>query len=181
MIKNTHLEETLNHLITLENIISKEIRSIHGNRNHLKKIVPNSIAEISKKQNTTLKFTDKLKSTFMESAVIALLATFEKVLFVKYLETSGHLRSVVKNHSDTSISFYKSRERFIKSDVDKLHHIIGILDGHISADNLERLKEIKENRDYFSHGKRFPSPPRSMNFEIREIAINLDLILQELK
>ena len=93
--------ETFNYLATIENILQKETRQVSGNKSYVDKIVPEHLLGIfSHKLPKAEAFSDNLNKTFYESAVIALISIFERIVFSKYRTSYGKIRTVVKENSD---------------------------------------------------------------------------------
>ena len=180
-IKNEDLRNVFHYLSTIENIIEKEIGMVNGNKSHLDKIVPEDIKRVySLKQARASDFVSNLAEINYESALITLVATFEKIVFAKYRTSYGEIRSVVNTHTPDTMDYYSSRESFVNDGIDKLSGIIHLIESRLSTELVDKLKKIKEHRDYIAHGKRF-SLPSSVNFSLEEIVVTLDNIVTEIQ
>lgn len=180
-INNEDLSETYNYLATIDNIIQKEARQIRGNKYYIDKIVPEQLSKkYSQKDKTALTFSDNLTRTAYENSVVSLVATFERVVFAKYRTTYGTLKNVVSTNAVKPLDYYKSREKFINDNIDRLSGIIYLIEGHITNDLLQKLKQIKDHRNYIAHGKRDVAPP-SIELKLDEMAKVLDEVIQEIE
>src|SRR6185437_14583364 len=174
VINNEELRDVYHYLATIENIILKESRHIKGNKSYVDNIVPEVLTKIySQKLEKAINFSDNLMRVCYENSVVALLATFEMVIFAKYRSSYGKIRNVVKEHSSKPLDYFKAREKFVNDSIDKLHAIIELIEGHIDIDLQKKLAMIKDQRDYIAHGKRFGKAP-IINLSITEIAETLD-------
>jgi hypothetical protein len=180
-INNEDLRDTFNYLSTIDNILQKEVRQISGNKHYIDKIVPEQLAKVySQKEKTALMFADNLTRTAYENSVVSIVATFEKVVFAKYRTSYGTLRNIVSASAVRPLDYFKSRENFINDSIDRLSGIIYIIEGHISNELLQKLKQIKDHRNYIAHGKRDVAPP---DFELKldEMAKVLDEVIREIE
>jgi hypothetical protein len=181
ILNNEKINDAFNYLKTIEKILINETNRIEGDKAHLDKIVPKNIQGLySKKFDRAKDFSDNLKNTFYESCTINLLAVFENIVFAKYKTTVGTIRGVVSNHSVKPLDYFKSRERFIKDDLDGLQSFINLLEGYIDTELFKDLKRIKEQRDFLAHGKRFDKiPPLLMTID--DVAAILDKVISEIE
>jgi len=180
-LNNGEIRDSYNLLATIENIITKEVKTIEGNRFHLDKLVPENIVKVySSKMRDAQYFTTNLSKTFYESSVISLVASFEKIVFAKYKTSYGEIKNVVGTHVPKTLDFYKSREKFVNGEMDKLHSILALIEGQVDDVLLDKLKKIKDQRDYLAHGKRFGVAP-AINMKLSEIAETLDRIITEIE
>ena len=180
-INNVDLKNVYHYLATIDNVIQKEIRQVNGNKSHLDKMVPEQLSQVySMKQKTALMFVDNLTRTTYENSVISLVATFERVVFLKYRTSYGTIKTVVNTHSIKPLEYFNSRERFINDSIDTLSGIIYLIDGIIDNELLNNLKIIKDHRNYIAHGKRDSEPP-AVEFSIDEIAKTLDEVIREIE
>ncbi|NVO10407.1 MAG: hypothetical protein HXX16_10640 [Bacteroidales bacterium] len=180
-INNEDLRDIFNYLATIENILTKEVRQINGNKYYLDKIVPENIIKVySQKEKTAITFADNLSKTAYESSIVTIVATFERVVFAKYKTAYGTIKNVVRNHSTKPLDYFNSRENFVNGNIDKLSGIISLIEGHLSNDILEKLKIIKDHRNYIAHGKRDIAPP-SVEFRLDEVAKILDDVIKEIE
>lgn len=180
-INNEDLRDTYNYLATIENILQKEVRQIKGNKSYIDKIVPEEIVKVySQKQQTALKFADNLTTTVYENSVLSLVATFERVVFSKYRTSYGALKKVVSEFSAQPLDYFKSRENFIKDNIDKLSGIIYLIEGNITGELMQKLKQIKDHRNYIAHGKRDVAPP-DVELKLDEMVKVLDDVIREIE
>lgn len=78
------------------------------------------------------------------------------------------------------MDYYKSRELFLNVSIDKLSGIIYLIEGHISSDLLQKLKKLKDHRNYVAHGKRDVASP-AVEMKLDEIAKILDDVIREIE
>jgi hypothetical protein len=180
-INNEDLRDTFNYLATIDNILQKEVRQISGNKHYIDKIVPEQIAKVySQKEKTALMFADNLTRTAYENSVVSLVATFERVVFAKYRTSYGTLKNVVSASAVRPLDYFKSRENFINDSIDRLSGIIYLIEGHITNELLQKLKQIKDHRNYIAHGKRDVAPP-DVELKLEEMAKVLDEVIREIE
>lgn len=178
-INNEYLQDTFNSLATIEIILQREVEQIKRNKDYIDKIVPEQLGKThSKKMDAALKFADKLTRTAYENSVVSLVATFEKVVLLKYKTSYGELKKVVSTNANRSLDYYKSRENFIK-DIDGLSEIIRLIEGHITVELLQKLKQIKAHRNYIAHGKN--GVPPDVELQLSEIVTVLDEVIREIE
>lgn len=181
ILNNDEIRDTYNYLATIENILRKEVKIIEGNKSHLDKIVPESIVRVySVKEKQAQYFTTNLSKIYYETSVVSLVAIFEKIIFAKYKTSYGTIKGIVITNAQRPLDFFKSREKFVNGNIDKLHSIIELIDGHIDAELLSKLKKIKEQRDYLAHGKRFGEAP-AVNMKLELVAEILDKVITEIE
>jgi hypothetical protein len=180
-LKNENIKETFNYLTTIGNILTKEIKTVEGDRNRIDKIVPEDIkGHYSRKERDAQSFAKNLSDTYYEASVVTLVACFEKIVFAKYYTASGEIKKVVKAYSPQPLDYYKSREKFVNGNIDRLQSIIDLVEGQIDNRLLENLKRIKGQRDYLAHGKRFGKAP-AINLNLSEVAEILDKVIMEIE
>lgn len=180
-LNNEDLRNAYHFVATIENLLQKEIRQIRGNKSYLDKIVPEELVKVySLKEKTALSFADGLFRTSYENSVVTLVSTFEKVVFTKYKTTVGTIRGIVAAHAAKPMDFYRSRENFVNGSIDKLSGIIYLIEGHITNDLMDKLKIIKDHRNYIAHGKRDVAPP-AVELKLSEIAKTLDEVIEEIE
>jgi hypothetical protein len=180
-INNEDLRNAFHYLATIDNVLQREIRLINGNKFHLDKIVPEYLAGIySSKEKTALAFADRMARTAYDSAVVNLVAVFERVVFAKYKATYGALKGVVRNNAPYPLDYYRSRENFLNGNIDRLSEIIYLIEGHIPAGLLQKLKLLKDHRNYIAHGKRDVAPP-AVEMKLADIAKTLDEVIREIE
>lgn len=180
-INNEDLRDTFNYLATIDNILQKEVRQIIGNKYHIDKIVPEQLIKIySQKEKTALMFADHITRTAYENSVVSIVATFERVIFAKYRTSYGTLKNIVSVNAAKPLDYYKARENFINDSIDKLSGIIYIIEGHITSELLQKLKQIRNHRNYIAHGKRDVAPP-DVGFRLDEIVKILDEVIREIE
>lgn len=125
-------------------------------------------------------FADNLTRTAYQNSVVSLVATFERVVFSKYRTSYGTLKNVVSKSDVRPLDFFKSRENFINDSIDRLSGIIYLIEGHITKDLLQKLKQIKDHRNYIAHGKRDVAPP-DVELKLDEMAKVLDEVIREIE
>lgn len=180
-INNGDLQDVYIYVSTVEYVINREITAINGNKSHIDKIVSESLTGIySKKENKASDFVRNLKRTTTEAFLISLVSVFERVVFAKYKTSYGAIKTTIGSSKDTTIDFYRTREKIVGDASDKLHAIINIIDGQIDGELLRKLKIIKEYRDFIAHGKRFGAEP-AVSLTLSEIATTLDKIISEIE
>ena len=180
-INNEVLKEVYHQLTTIDNIVQKEIRLVNGNKWHLDKMVPEELSKVySIKQKTAQTFTDSLTRTAYDNSVIALVATFERVVFAKYKTSYGSIRNTVITHSVKPLDYYNSRAKFINDGVEYLAEILHLLEGIIDDTLFDKLRILKDHRNYISHGKRGAKPP-AVEFTLDQIATTLDGVIREIE
>lgn len=179
-ILNAHIKEALILLSALETIITREAKNLRANTSNLDKVVPLEARELySRNEGKAQGFIDKIEASFYESAVITLVATFENIVFAKYQNSYGSIRTLVRDSAKKPLSYYKSRERLVNDNIDSLSGIIRLIEGHVSIKSISQLKGIKSHRDYIAHGKRI-TVPAQIDYNLTEIASTLDEILSEI-
>jgi hypothetical protein len=180
-VNNEDLRNVYHYLVTIENIIQKEIRLVKGNKHHLDKIVPEELTKIySAKEKTALSFVDNLTRVTYENSIIMLVSTFERIVFAKYRTSYGSIKTTVNKHSAKPLDYYSSREKFINDGIENLSGILYLIEGIIEHSLFDQLKKIKDHRNYIAHGKRDSQPP-AIEFTIDEIASLLDRVITEIE
>lgn len=179
-INDESIKKAYTYVLTLRNVVVKETNHVKSNKAHVDKIVPSNLVNVySKKHQDALKFVDDLTQTLYDLSVVTLVTAFEKVVFNKYKNTYGILRTVVSVSTTPLSDFHRSRERFINDSIDKLSGILFLIDGIIDANTMSLLKEIKDHRNYIVHGKRDSvMPARQLDIDI--IAKTLDDAITEI-
>jgi hypothetical protein len=107
-------------------------------------------------------------------------ATFERVVFAKYRTAYGAIKNVVRDNATKPLDYFKSRENFVKDNIDRLSGIILLIEGYISIELLTKLKNIKDHRNYIAHGKRDVAPP-AIEFTLQDMAKILDEVIDEIE
>ncbi len=180
-INNETLRNTFYYVITIQNALDKEFDKVQGNKSHLDKLVPEFLVGIySQKLDKALGFKDNITQTAYNSAIILLVATFEKVVFAKYRTACGNFRKVLQDHTAKTIDYYKSREQFINSSIDKLAVIIELISGHLDNALLIELNNIKDHRNFLAHGQRDRTAP-TVELPINVVAKTLDDVITEIE
>ena len=162
----------------------------YGNSSQLDIIVFKKEKKIRDKNIFIDDYFDSLKIKITELYTLDIIATFEQILFDIIDNTSGEIKSIVKNEynrryqkKDKPIRLYKSAASFIKNKED-IHNLSGakkILENVIKDKLLfEDLKKIIEHRNWLSHGKRFDIGKES-TFKINEIHNKLIKMLEIIK
>lgn len=180
-INNEQLRDVYHYLLTIENIVQKEIKSVKGNKSHLDKLVPEQLSKVyTIKEKTALTFVDNLTRATYDNAVMAIVATFEKIVFAKYRTSYGSIKALINNHAVKPLDYFDSKEKFVNDKIEYLSGIFNLLDGQIDKGLFDKLKVIKEHRNYIAHGKRDSKPP-AVEITIDEIAYILDSIIREIE
>lgn len=180
-INNEVLRDTFYYLATIDNILQKEVRQINGNKYYIDKIVPEQITKVySQKEKTALTFADNLTRTAYENSVVSLVATFERIVFAKYRTSYGTLKNVVSVNATRPLDYFRSRENFINGNIDRLSGIIYLIEGHVAVELVQKLKLIKDHRNYIAHGKRDVAPP-DVELTLDEMAKVLDEVIREIE
>lgn len=179
-INNEELRSVYHYLITINNVIEKEILLVKGDKSRLDKLVPAPLREIySAKQKTALGFIDNLQRVNYENSVIALVAVFERIAVAKYRTSYGAIKTTIKHYAVKPLAYYDSRERLVNDKIDNLAGVFYLLEGIIDHDIFDKLKIIKDHRNYLAHGQRDSQPPAN-EFSIDEIASILDKVILEI-
>lgn len=180
-INNEEIKRVYHCLATIENVLQREVLHVNGNKYHLDKMVPEQLSKVySAKEKTALMFVDNLIRTAYDNSVIALVATFEQIVFAKYRTTYGNLKNVVINNALKPLDYFESREKFVNDSIEYLSGIISLLEGKIDINLLNKLKIIKDHRNYIAHGKRDSEPP-AVEYPIDVIVKTLDEIVREIE
>ncbi len=183
-VNNEDLKETYHYVCTITNILQKEIKQVNGNKSYLDKMVPASLSKTySLKETKALAFTKNLDRAVYDNNVVALVSTFERIVFAKYQTTYGMVKSVVSAHSKKPMDYFDSKERFVNDSIDKLSGILYLIEGLIDTKLFEKLKSLKDQRNYIAHGKRNLKDvtPPSVNFSLDEIVSILDDVIKEIE
>jgi hypothetical protein len=168
---NEELRNIYHYLVTIENTIQKEIRHVRGNKSHLDKMVPEQLSKVySTKDKTALTFIDNVTRTIYDNSVITLTATFERIVFAKYRTAYGVIKSTINTHSKKPLNYFDSKERFVNDQIDRLSGILFLIENIIDSDLFNKLKIIKDHRNYIAHGKR--------DSQLQPLNILLILLLQ---
>jgi hypothetical protein len=131
-VNNEELRNIYYYLITIENILQKEFRLVKGNKSYLDKIVPQQLSKVySIKDKVALSFVDSLTRTSYDNSVIALTATFERIVFAKYRTTYGAIRSTINTHSKRPLNYFDSKEKFVNDQIDSLSGILFLIENII--------------------------------------------------
>lgn len=182
-IRNIELQTAYYHLSTIEKMVDREIANVRNNKQHLDKIVPSEIhGKHSSNYSEAQKYIDNISQLSYENAIIALVSTFEKIVFDKYRLTYGAIKTVINVHTQAPLNYYKIRERLVKSenDINRLHNIIELIKGFLPENLCLEVIKIKSYRDFLAHGKRYSS---TIDIEptLQQIAETLDKVLFEIE
>jgi uncharacterized protein YutE (UPF0331/DUF86 family) len=183
-ISNEDLKETYHYVSTITNILQKEINQVNGNKSYLDKMLPTFLSKTySLKETKALAFVKNLDRTVYESNVVALVSTFERIVFAKYQTTYGTVKSIVTSQSKKPMDYFDSKERFVNDSIDKLSGILFLLEGLIDNELFKKLKLLKDHRNYIAHGKRDLKDikPPSVEFTLDEITTILDDVIKEIE
>ncbi len=131
---------------------------------------------------------DQLKADIKDLYVLDIIATFENILFKKIQQTLGVIEKIIdkgyerKIKDDEKIYFRYSSKTFLKSETDifSLGGAMKLLEKQIKNKKLfNDLKNIREHRDYLSHGKRI-DVGKQTQFSIEEIKDKLMVIIKSI-
>lgn len=114
-------------------------------------------------------FDEEILQSILDYAFLEIVATFEKMFFLKIDNASGEIRRVVKDYYLASAPLSSLSRSFIK-DKDDISSIAGIeklLDGKIPEGLSGKLSAIREHRNWIAHGKR--SIGKSSTMTIQEV------------
>lgn len=179
-INTPQIRELYFHLSTIDIIIKEKSSLVNGNKSNLEKIIVSDAKNnYSQKQDTAKMYIDKVNLLAYENGIVALVSTFEKLIFDMYDTSKGEIKKTIENNTPTQIPYYKSRKKVVR-EMNNLADIINLIEGTIDEDVFKQLKQIKEYRDYIAHGKRFGSVS-PYTFKLEEIALILDKIIIEIK
>jgi len=182
-VKNIELRTAYFHLSTIEKMVNREIVNVKNNKQNLDKIVPSEIiGKHSSNYSEAQKYIDHISKLSYENAIIALVSTFEKIVFDKYRNTYGTIKATVNTHTPSPLNYFKIREKFVKSenDINRLHNIIELIKGILPVSLYEELNKIKNYRDYLAHGKRYSSS-KDVELNLQEVAEILDKVIFEIE
>jgi hypothetical protein len=164
-------------------MVGREIANVKKDKSHLDKIVPPEInGKYSSNFAEAQKYIDHISKLSYENAIIALVSTFEKILFEKYRNTYGTVKTIVNTHTPAPLNFFKIREKLVKSenDINRLHNILELIKGVLPVALSEQIIKIKNYRDYLAHGKRYGNTV-TIEPTLQEIAETLDKVLFEIE
>lgn len=135
------------------------------------------IGEI-KNEKSLDKIFDDIDEKVSESFFIALVASFEKILFNKFGNTYGEIKKLVKEKYVSPKPMHKYGESFIKdiSNTDSLAALKNIIVHQLSAETQKQFESIIEHRNYLAHGKRFGKAATIL--EPEDVLLILDEILE---
>lgn len=183
---HAELENVLNYhdsVIGLLIYASKRSRAA-TNPGFLKEIQFPLIGEkIKKNDPQVIKILDGAKDAISEYSFIAMVASFEKIVFDKLGNTLGEIKKLVNYQLSSNVPFYNSRVHFIRKrkDVGTLSMIKVLLKGKIDGFLFERLSEIIDYRDRLAHGKKFGMEiDKSVSAFLKESAKVLDDIVNNI-
>jgi len=114
-------------------------------------------------------FDEELLQSILDYAFLEIVATFEKMFFLKIDNASGEIRRVVKDHYLASAPLSSLSRSFVKNkdDISSIAGIEKLLDGKISVRLSGKLSAIREHRNWIAHGKR--SVGNSSTMSIQEV------------
>jgi hypothetical protein len=121
--------------------------------------IPTAGLKKKDRKETIENYFDSLQQQIFDNSFVDLVATFERIIFIKIGNSSGLLRRIVKENYSAQYPFSIAIEGFIKDSntINRLSSIQKILDGGISNYLSEQLKNIIDYRNRITHGKRFGS------------------------
>ncbi len=112
-------------------------------------------------------FDEKLLQSILDYVFLDIVATFERMFFLKVDNASGEIRQIVKDYylapaplSDISRGFIKN-----KDDISSIAGIEKLLDGKIPQRLSGKLSIIREHRNWIAHGKRSIGKPSTMTVQ----------------
>lgn len=100
---------------------------------------------------------DEMQDAIEESAHIALVSTFEAVIYEKLRHASGKMKVSLKDNYQDHEPFSLASERFVKDHevLDSLNKIRDVLKDKIPSELEKKLSEVISYRHRLAHGKRF--------------------------
>jgi len=139
-----------------------------GNQSFARRIIPLSpktekILRSKDKNDFIDDYFDTLNQKIADHSVLDMIATFERIVFTRIVNTYGEIRNIVKDEYDKRRSkknrpapLYHSATAFIKNrdDIRSLSGARKILENQISEESFENLDKIIAHRNWLSHGKR---------------------------
>ncbi len=117
-------------------------------------------------------FDEELQQSILDYALLDIVATFERILFLKIDNASGEIKRIVNNNYPTPAPLSKMSESFIrnKEDISNLAGIAKLLEGKIPQRLSSQLSIIREHRNWIAHGKRSVGQPSHLTIqEIHDI------------
>lgn len=125
-------------------------------------------------------FDEKLQQAILDYAILDIVATFEKILFLRIDNASGEIKKIVREKYKTPAPLVKMSESFVKGkeDIYNLSGVTALLEGKIPPRLISQLSAIREHRNWLAHGKRSVGQPSTLT--IQEIYNILQEILDNL-
>lgn len=159
---NDELLQCYSNFIVLRNLcISGKERALADKSDNFLRHHKIPAAGLKKKgrKETIENYFDSLQQQIFDNSFVDLVATFERIIFIKIGNSSGLLRRIVKENYSAQYPFSIAIEGFIKDSntINRLSSIQKILDGGISNYLSEHLKNVIDYRNRITHGKRFGS------------------------
>lgn len=129
------------------------------------------------RKNIIKEYFDKIQKDIEENTILNLVATFEKIIFIKIPPTINHSKQILSSNYNDQYPFSSSIKSFVKesSDINNISAIQTILTGSISVTLERKLKEIIAQRNRIAHGKRFG---RESDLTVNETLEKLDEIIE---
>jgi hypothetical protein len=126
------------------------------------------------------KFFDKIQDKLLENFFLDLVASFERVIFIKLDNASGNMKKILKKEYPSSLPFSRQSDNLVKDrdSIKNLNNIKDILKNKIPEGLQSELTEIIKYRDKLAHGKRFHEKLKPTKLE--DVLLTLENILDEI-
>lgn len=126
------------------------------------------------------KFFDKIQDKLLENFFLDLVASFERVIFIKLDNASGNMKKILKKEYPSGLPFSRQSDNLVKGrdSIKNLNNIKEILKNKIPEDLQNELTEIIRYRDKLAHGKRFHEKLKLTKLE--DVLLTLENILDEI-
>jgi hypothetical protein len=181
VINNEDIKNTFHYVISIETALKKELAHVEGNKTHLDKLVPDYLKGVySKKQNDAVEFKTNLIRTAYDSALVLLVASFERIMFAKYKTVCSQIEFFLEANKDLSVEYFIAKERFVNNSFTRLADLIKLIEGKIDGQLYDNLSAIKEHRNCIAHGSR-EGLLSAVDMTIEEIAQTLDSVITQIE
>ena len=128
--------------------------------------LPLQQAKVTSKAFVQIKeyFDEQLQQTIVDYALLDMVATFEKMLFLRIDNASGEIKRMVTEKYKAPAPLAKMSAAFIKdqADVYNLAGVTALLEGKIPPRLVSQLAAIREHRNWLAHGKRSVGQPSTL-------------------